>query len=244
MGKIGICDWGIGGIGMMQQLQQLNHFDIVYLSDAGFTPYGKVSEIDLKKRWAQVKSFFKEREVTQIAIACNALSTVVEDDANFITVIESGIAQVKESKYNSIGVTGGYRTIESGAYLNTLTSLGFEVKQSVGQVLSALVETGDLTSTETKLAIEKVFEPLTSCDIVLLACTHYPVLSAEIIKCFPKLELLDPAYKMAQTVAEHWSRDDKTTKIEWNTTGDIETMMSSARICFNEKIENPIKVTL
>lgn len=244
MEKIGICDWGIGGIGMMQHLQQFGHYDIVYLSDAGFTPYGKVSELDLKKRWAEVKSFFDYRGVTQIAIACNALSTVVEEDANFITVIESGIAQVKESKFNSIGITGGYRTIESGAYFNTLASLGFDVKQSVGQILSALVEAGNLTSTETKSAIKKVFEPLISCDAVLLACTHYPVLSAEINECFPKLELLDPAYKMAQKVVEQWSREDNETKIEWNTTGDIETMMSSARICFNEKIENPIKVIL
>lgn len=242
--KIGICDWGIGGIGMLQHLRKLSNFEIVYLSDAGFTPYGKVSPEDLTERWKKVKSFFKEKGVTKIAVACNALSTVVKEEENYLTIIDSGVNMVLESQYTSIGVTGGYRTIESNAYFLPLKKSGYSVVQSVGQVLSARVEAGDLDSPNTLNDIKNVFNTLRSCEAVVLACTHYPVLKSQIKEAYPKLIILDPALKMAQNVAGKWGRNDTKPNVNWNTTGSTETMMSSARICFNEKIENPTKVII
>ncbi len=244
MERIGICDWGIGGIGMLQHLREMSNFDIVYLSDAGYIPYGKVAPEELRKRWEQVKSFFKAKGVTKIAVACNALSTVVESNKDFVTVIESGLAMVCETKYQHVGITGGYRTIESNAYLTPLEKLGFNVEQSIGQVLSARVEAGDLDSDNTRRDIITVFEPLKDCEVVLLACTHYPVLSGHIKNEFPQLLLLDPALKMAKTVADKWKQNNTKTQIEWNTTGNLETMIQSARISFQEKIETPIKIEL
>lgn len=244
MEKIGVCDWGIGGIGVMQHLRQLAHYEIVYLSDAGFTPYGKVNEQDLYARWEKVKAFFLSQGVTKIAVACNALSTVVAKDKNFITVIESGVALVLETDYKNVGVTGGHRTVESKSYYNSLIANGYKVIQSIGQVLSAKVEAGDLNSIESITAIQTVFAPLASCEAVLLACTHYPVLSNEINKAFPKLVLLDPARNMAQKISEEWSQNGVESKIVWNTTGSIEVMKESALICFNEKIEKASKVVL
>jgi len=244
MEKIGVCDWGIGGIGMLQHLKLMQNYEVVYLSDAGFMPYGKVAEKELSERWNEVKAFFKSKNINKIAIACNALSTVVELNDDFINVIESGLALVKDCGAKRIGVTGGYRTIESNSYKTPLEAAGYDVVQSVGQVLSSKVEAGDLVSEETTESIREVFSPLINCDYVVLACTHYPVLSKQILSIYPQIKLLDPALKMAETISNKWKSNQNEFNIEWYTTGNTETMIHSARISFNENIINPLKVVL
>lgn len=245
MEKIGVCDWGIGGIGMIQHLRKHKNYDIVYLSDAGFTPYGKVSSNDLTQRWQEVKTFYKNHGISKIAIACNALSTVVEKNENFITVIDSGIDMAQSiGPKKKIGITGGFRTVESNAYKTPLDNLGHNIIQSVGQVLSAKVEAGDLNSEETIEFIKQVFNPLETCDCIILACTHYPVLEKQILLNFPQLTLLDPAFQMSKIIANTWKENGVDFNIEWYTTGNVETMIKSARISFDETVLNPIKTIL
>lgn len=51
MAKIGICDWGIGGLGVYKELRKRgSNADIVYFSDSGYTPYGKVPKDELHER--------------------------------------------------------------------------------------------------------------------------------------------------------------------------------------------------
>jgi glutamate racemase len=244
MERIGICDWGIGGIGVYQQLLKLGNFDVVYFSDAGFTPYGKVSDEDLRLRWHKVKMFFEQQGVRKIIVACNALSTVVEESSNHFTVIASGIDEIKKLAPLKVGVTGGFRTINSNAYKNPLESKGITVIQSIGQVLSARIEAGDIYSKETKEDITNVFEPFREVDTVLLACTHYPVLSAKINELFPHLTLIDPSYNLAIKVQNRWGNNAHENNIKWFTSGETEGMVTAARISFGQEVLNPLKISL
>lgn len=194
MKKVGICDWGIGGLGTYKLLREksLSNVDVIYFSDAGFTPYGRVPRNKLFDRWLKVKGFFDRHEVDEILVACNALSTVVEPEKGIITIAAVVKELVNQHKNEKVTIIGGVRTIESGIY-----ELGFEEHVfSVAQPLSALVEKGVIKGREVEKEIAKVIEPIKDVRKVILACTHYPALIPVMQKLYPEIEFIDPAEEL------------------------------------------------
>jgi glutamate racemase len=48
---LGMIDWGIGGISVYKLLKErLGDVPVVYLSDTGVTPYGKMARVELARR--------------------------------------------------------------------------------------------------------------------------------------------------------------------------------------------------
>lgn len=194
MAKIGICDWGIGGLGTYKLLRErsLSSVDVIYFSDAGFTPYGRVPRNKLFERWLKVKNFFDKHEVDDIIVACNALSTVVEPEKGIITIATVVKELVNQYKNEKVAIIGGVRTIESGIY-----ELGFEEHVfSVAQPLSALVEKGMIMGREVEEEITKIIDPIKDVRKVILACTHYPSLIPVMQKLYPEIEFIDPAEEL------------------------------------------------
>src|SRR5688572_24310587 len=116
--KLGIIDWGIGGVGLLKKIRKDSTLDILYFSDTGFTPYGKVPAEELKGRLLKVIDFLKVKECDFIAVGCNAASTILPQDKNVLGVIEPAIELVTGLKLQSIGIVGGKRTVESEIYKN------------------------------------------------------------------------------------------------------------------------------
>lgn len=198
MAKVGICDWGIGGLGVYKLLREksFSNADIIYFSDAGFMPYGKVSKEKLLQRWKEVKSFFKAHEVDLIIVACNALSTVVESDDHVITIASAVKRLVEKNKDQSLGIIGGVRTIESGIY-----DLGYGGHIGrVAQPLSALVERGVVEGEELENNIRNIIEPIQYVNRIILGCTHYPVLIPVMQKLYPEIDFIDPASELLKEI--------------------------------------------
>lgn len=193
MSKIGICDWGIGGLGVYKALREAQiTADVVYFSDSGFTPYGKVSKEVLTQRWIEVKAFFEKKKVDRIIVACNALSTVVREDDCTTTMAAAVRRLVRAHKNDEIGIIGGVRTIESKMY-----DLGFGHQFRIAQPLSALVEKGILEGENVEEEIQQVMKPISNLQVVILACTHYPVLMPVFNKMYPTIEFIDPSSEIA-----------------------------------------------
>ena len=52
--KLGILDWGVGGLFALEMARQREpSLDLVYLSDAGNTPYGKQPRSELRRSVAR-----------------------------------------------------------------------------------------------------------------------------------------------------------------------------------------------
>lgn len=238
---IGICDWGIGGIGLYKLIRERSNVDVIYFSDAGFTPYGKVPTEELRERLQVVFEFFRNRGVTQIAVACNAASTVIPQDKNTTGIIEHAIEMVSKLNPETIAVVGGKRTIESDLYKNALEKKGIKTTQRIAQVLSARIEAGDIASKELDNDIQEIFEPIKNSDYVLLACTHYPVIAERINTFTPASQLLDPSTEMAEWIFSNWKNLSGQSNVTWTTTGDVVQMKSAASKSFGidiNEIEN------
>ncbi|HEY8269331.1 MAG TPA: hypothetical protein VIG33_00460 [Pseudobdellovibrionaceae bacterium] len=56
-----------------------------------------------------------------------------------------------------------------------------------------------------KRALQQILTPLKGYEALVLACTHYPAVSAQIQKFLPSTQLLDPAEATAAFVKSHGS---------------------------------------
>lgn len=199
-----VLDWGIGGLSVYRELKRRHPtLAIVYVSDSGFTPYGKVPAGALAERVAHVIRWAqREHGASAAAIACNAASTALEPvrglcpDLPVVGVIAAGIDLIRESGCRKVGVIGGIRTIESKIFSSALP--GLEIRERVAQPLSALIEAGQLEGAELERELAAILGPLEDVEALLLACTHYPAVAGPIQRFLPKARLLDPAARAAE----------------------------------------------
>lgn len=240
MNRLAVMDWGIGGLGFWKAWRKARPKDgIVYFSDSGFEPYGKLSEGDLKVRLETIIAWLaREHGVTHLVIACNAASTALEDAAvgevKVSGIIHAGVEKVRKTvPPGPLSIAGGKRTIESGIYQRLLPD--HEVAGIMAQPLSAIVEAGRMDEVETKVLVRKIFRN-TGPDL-LLACTHYAALVGVIQSVFPGLRLHNPVSSLVSELGETWP--EMPGEDLFLTTGSVEEMTSTSRAAFGVEVLKP-----
>lgn len=240
MSKVGMLDWGIGGLSVLKKLSaQQPHRDVIYFSDSGFTPYGKLSASDLKSRLENIFLFLKAEGATALIVACNAASTAIVNENSFkglplINVITPTVNYCQKLPAQNLGVIGGQRTIDSAIYKSGIeNNSSVRVFQSVAQPLSALIEQGKINKSDVGSDLEQIMAPLLSENIesLVLACTHYPALTPVLKELYPSLELIDPAdFALASLKAE--KNNSAVPQYKYFTTGDSQQMRTAAQLAF------------
>lgn len=239
-GQLAIIDWGIGGIGVYKLIKERRpDTPIIYFSDTGATPYGKMSRPELVARLKAVIEFLKSKGVTHLVIACNAASTAIpfinSNGIKIEGVIESAIAMTVKLKPKRLGLVGGRRTVLSGVYRKALAAHGIRVEQRIAQPLSGLIESGDISSDNLRDECRQILSPLRNCSHILLACTHYPAI-ADVMKDFvsPKTVFIDPAAELVKHTAR-WKLASDGADVFY-TTGDDAKMKTAAWKAFGVKL--------
>ncbi|HEV8593060.1 MAG TPA: hypothetical protein VGQ55_13225, partial [Pyrinomonadaceae bacterium] len=162
---LGILDWGIGGIGVYKLIkQELGDIGVVYFSDTGATPYGKMTRSELVARLNDVVAFLKTQGVTHLLIGCNAASTAIPflktNGIKIEGVIDNAVGATAKVKPKRLGIIGGRRTILSGVYRKAFAARGIPVEQRIAQPLSGLIESGDTSSDKLKSEANQILTPL------------------------------------------------------------------------------------
>lgn len=233
---LGIVDWGIGGVGLVRALDQVAPgLPVLYWSDAGVTPYGRMSTDELTGRLSTVVRALAERGATEVVLACNAASTVAKKlDGGSIPVegiIEYGVASVTEDITGPVGVVGGRRTIVGGHYRRGLARRGRVVVSRVAQPLSAHIEAGRTGSPQFVADLARIVAPLREVEALVLACTHYPAAGKFFAAALPRTRLIDPAERLAAAIAERYPDSHSSPfpgKRVFLTTGEPEAMKLGA----------------
>jgi glutamate racemase len=233
---LGIVDWGIGGIGLVNALDRVAPgLPVLYWSDAGATPYGRMRIDELAARLTTVVDELAERGATEVVLACNAASTAVGRlGAAAIPVegiITHGLASVPEDITGPVGVVGGRRTIVGGHYRRGLARRGRVVLSRVAQPLSAHIEAGRTGSPQFLADLARILAPLQRVHALVLACTHYPAASRWFAAALPDAQLIDPAERMAGAIAERYPHTRNAARPGTRvflTTGDPDVMRRGA----------------
>ena len=185
---IGVFDSGLGGLTVVRQIRRMcPQEDILYLGDTARVPYGTRSAQTVLRYSRACARALVSRGIKLLVVACNTVSAValdmlrVELDLPVLGVIEPGAgAAVAATHRHRVGVLATAGTIASGAYPRAIASRSSrtEVFGRSAPLLVPLVEEGWLDGEVPRLAVARYLETLAACDVdvVVLGCTHYPVL--------------------------------------------------------------------
>lgn len=237
--KVAVLDWGIGGVPCAQGLRErCPSLDLVLLSDAGHRPYGLVPRASLAKRVAWLLA---RGGADLTLVACNAASSVLPDvdtERPTLGLVEFGLELALAAPQEPIGVLAGQRVTTDEIYARPLRLAGRRVRASSGQALSALVERGETTGPRVKEAVAQALEPLADAASVLLACTHYPALTATLSAAAPGKAWLDPIPAMVRATVERYGLVSipGSGALEVFTTGDHQAMRLAAENAFGVRL--------
>jgi glutamate racemase len=249
-----VMDWGIGGLSVYREIKRCDpKRSIVYFSDSGTTPYGKLPPQKLESRVAQVCEHFMQRGIREMVIACNAAGTAApwlrsryaSCGLRIVDVISSGIRMIKNTSFRRLGVIGGRRTILSRIYQRALSTKRRKITGRIAQPLSALIERGELNTPLMNETLRAILTPLRHSDGILLACTHYPAVRHLIQPLVPDSEILDPSAMTAEELvgANGIHRQNGPPDL-FLTTGDPVQSRRAARLAFDIKIDRFVRIEL
>jgi glutamate racemase len=226
---IGIFDSGIGGLTVLKEIvRKLPDENIIYLGDTARVPYGIRSAETVTRYSFENTNFLLSQEIKMLVVACNTATAVSleavkkEFPLPVIGVLEPGArAAVAATKTRKIGIIGTEATINSGAYERAIKRLApdIEVTSIACPLFVSLAEEGWTDNDVAELVADKYLAPFreSGIDMLVLGCTHYPLLKAVISKAIgPGITLIDSATETAKEVA------DVLEKLKWRGSGNSE----------------------
>ncbi len=203
---IGVFDSGVGGLTVVREIfRQLPEEEVVYLGDTARVPYGPRGVETVRDFALELSGFLIRRDVKALVIACNTVSAVAAQairDASpvpvFDVVTPTVLAATQATRSGIIGVIGTVGTIRSEIYARLAAEFRPDVRV-IGQACPLFVPiaeeqlgrhaVAELMAAE-YLAPIKAEQP----DVLILGCTHYPLLREVIGRVMgPNTRLIDSA---------------------------------------------------
>lgn len=215
MSAIGVFDSGVGGLSVLKALQDvLPHEAFIYVSDAGFAPYGERDVAHVLARSQAIAHYLRqERHVKALVVACNTATAAAIAElrrlypALPIIGIEPALKPAAATTQTGrIGVMATRSTLESEKFKALLASqpanIAFITQACDG--LAAAIEHGDqkrvqsLCSTYTQTM--GPFGKENGCiDTLVLGCTHYAFATETIRELIgPDVQLLEGGIPVAR----------------------------------------------
>jgi glutamate racemase len=211
---IGVFDSGFGGLTVLKALLGLiPDADYLYFGDTARLPYGSKSA-ETVARYAVGASHYLEQQGAQtLVIACNTATALALDEITqaasvpVVGVIEPGADRAAgESTNKKIVVIGTEATVSSHAYLKALEARGLHATEKACPLLVPLVEEGwidhPVTEAVAQIYLKEAFaDEFKSADVLLLGCTHYPLIRPVLRRLAPThVKIVDSADSTADAV--------------------------------------------
>lgn len=202
--EIGVFDSGVGGITVLKEiLKKLPNEDIIYFGDNKNSPYGEKTREEILNYCIKAVNFLKSKGCKIILIACNtataaALDTLKEKfEIPIFGVIEAGAkTAIKKVKNSNIAVLATDFTCKTEAYSKEIWSINKNIKVSniPCKNLCPMIEAGwDNQLNKEELLFQYIKKIPKDFKVVILGCTHYPIIKKDIEKYLNNHILVDPA---------------------------------------------------
>lgn len=258
---IALFDSGYGGLTVLQRIRQLlPQYDYIYLGDNARNPYGSRSfEIVYQYTLQSVRRLF-DFNSPLVVLACNtasakALRTIQQNDLPRIDPSKRVLGVIRPSveavglytKSLSVGVLGTQGTVDSLSYPIEIKKLWPDLKvyQQACPMWVPLVENAEFDKPGADYFVQKYLDMLMSqsadIDVIILGCTHYPLLADKIKKYLPDgVRLLSQGEIVANSLHDYLTRhadmEHRLTKggtLKLYTTENPEKFENTARIFFD-----------
>jgi glutamate racemase len=211
---IGVFDSGVGGLTVLRAIARLvPNADYFFFGDTARLPYGTKSQEFVARYSAAAARFLATRAIDLLVIGCNTASALAFYDVKsavdipVIGVIEPGAdaaAAISGSREALVFATEA--TCSSHAYQRALARRGFATHEKACPLLVPLVEEGWLDTPITEqvarvYTIEALRAASANVDVLVLGCTHYPLLRPLLRRVVPqRIAIVDSAEATARAL--------------------------------------------
>lgn len=224
---IGVFDSGYGGLTVLKEIvAQLPEYDYIYLGDNARSPYGNRSFDSVYQYTLQCVNWFFAQGCSLVILACNtasakALRTIQQNDLPKIAPGKRVLGVIRPTtemigKYSltkEVGILATNGTVVSNSYPVEIAKFfpGIKVYQEACPMWVPLVENNEYDSKGADYFVKKnlqnIFEKGTTIDVLLLACTHYPLLKEKIEEHLPiGVKLVSQGEIVAQSLHHYLER--------------------------------------
>lgn len=247
---IGVFDSGSGGLTVLRAVRELlPSSDYLYYGDIKNAPYGSKTREELSDLTVRAIEYLQKNGATSIVSACNSVSAslaVSLYDAfdiapqHLIEMVGPTVAYFRGSSARLL-LCATPATIQSGIYQSGFRMIGKNVECIAIPDLAGLIEFG--ASREEMLSvIQSAFSDiaLDEYDAVVLACTHYPLISELFTEILGDgVHIFDPALAVAERVErQFWPREVGEGTMRFAITQDSEQFRTLVSEMFPETVGN------
>lgn len=232
--KIGMFDSGIGGLTVLKEFIKKypnNHY--IYYGDTKNLPYGTKEKEELLKLVKPIISFFTKQKVDFIIIACGTISANCFFELKKMTtipiydIITPTINYLNHNNYKSIAIFATNRTIDSHIFKDKL--IAKDVLEIKTPEFVPMIENNKLDLSIIKNYCLQVL----NYDILILGCTHYPLLINE-LKKYLSIPILNMAIPLLNSIEISNDTNFKLelyfTKIDTNLINNIQKIIKESYI--------------
>lgn len=258
---IGVFDSGFGGLTILSAfLKELPEYDYVYLGDSARAPYGNHSRENIQDFTQQGVEFLFKQGCKLVVLACNTASSNAlrhlqevlirkpgEKGRNVLGVVVPIAEAIASSGVRKIAIIGTRATVFSGVYKDEIEKRvkGLEIFEAACPLLVPMIEEGWAKKPETKKILKTYLRPIKSRspEVLVPACTHYPIVQREIQQIMgKKVKVLDTGKIVAVALKDYLRRHPEYKmgrggSREFYTTDSAEKFKEMGSVFLGEKIK-------
>ncbi len=252
---IGIFDSGYGGLTILSEIKKrLPEYDYLYLGDNARAPYGPRSYDVVYEFTLEAVNELFNRGCELVILACNtasakALRTIQQKDLPLIDPNKRVLGVIRPSteiigqlsKTNHIGILATEGTVKSESFPIEIGKFSPEttVYQHACPMWVPLIENNRHLSEGGKFFIQedvqKMMEKDPKIDVIILACTHFPILKNYIESIVPKeVKVVAQGAIIAEKLEEYLDKH-KELAAKCTQNGEIHFLTSENSDDFNRK---------
>lgn len=226
-GPIGVFDSGIGGLTVFREIvKALPQYDYLYLGDNARVPYGPRSFDTVYHYTKECIWHMFEMGCRLVIVACNtasakALRTIQQNDLTQLDSLHRVLGVLRPttemvgniSKTRQVGILATQGTVTSESYVIEINKFfpDVNVVQQACPMWVPLVENNEHLSAGADYFVKKYIDSLlaqsSDIDVVILACTHYPLLIPKIRQYLPKnIQILSQGDLVASSLVDYLKR--------------------------------------
>lgn len=224
---IGVFDSGYGGLTVLKEIvHKLPQYDYLYLGDNARAPYGNRSFDTVYHYTLQCVQWCFNQGCSLVILACNtasakALRTIQQNDLPKIAPDKRVLGVIRPtaeiignfSETKEVGILATTGTVASESYPMEIAKFFPDVKvfQEACPMWVPLVENNEQDTHGAEFFVKKnmhnVFEKGENIDVLLMACTHYPLLREKIEEYLPVgVKLLSQGEIVAESLSDYLAR--------------------------------------
>jgi len=263
---IGVFDSGYGGLTVLKEfVKRLPEYDYCYLGDNARTPYGARSFEAVYCYTLECVEHLFGMGCHLVILACNtasakALRTIQQRDLPLTDPHRRVLGVIRPSaeviwqytRSGHVGVLGTVGTVQSESYIIEIGNQNprIQVFQEACPMWVPLVENNEYQKDEADYFVRRHIESLLrqspKIDVIVLACTHYPLLMDKISKYVPSgVRVLSQGSIVAESLSDYLRRhpemNDRLGKNSariFQTTDSAEQFDRSASIFFGQEVKS------